>query len=104
MTFQTVEQLQATVAEQAQQIENLKIAARSDYDEGYNDARSDHEDVIASLTAENERLRAYATSQEFALILLYEEVKELFVDNALINICQMLEKTRAALQPKEGEQ
>ena len=106
MSFQTVEQLQATVAEQALEIKRLTGCLAK--------ANANHEhferewylsgDQIASLTAENERLRAlviraYAEGFGDAWAIAHENLNQV----AEHDICWGLSQARAALQPKEGE-
>ena len=98
MTFQTVEQLQATVAEQALEIKRLTGCLAK--------ANANHEhferewylsgDQIASLTAENKRLRA--------LLKRWSNYDDL---DRIMGGVEAYEKLSAdtgnALQPKEGE-
>ena len=91
MTFQTVEQLQATVAEQAQEIkrltnENWRLQA------GEAVMLKPHLGLISRLTGENERLRG-------ALKAIADDCEADYPpSHGAIKYA-----ARAALQPKEGE-
>ena len=128
MTFQTVEQLQATVAEQAQTIKNLIMGEERDYNRGYSHAKSDYEYKIAALTAENERITTKAVKLLEAAFSFIDDVKSMPIDweiglcgcgedmrdhslfsghdpkDAGVSIIERgIERIYAALQPKEDK-
>ena len=94
MSFQTVEQYEALVAEQAQQIERLREHIKS-----LNALVEKHvrKEMLqaAALTAENERLRA--------LLGRWKTAREA-VHEALQTAQELNHGFRAALQSKEGDQ